>query len=105
MEKLHRQLLAIPARRVAADNGRRLWWMVGAALLFGVAPILALCLLPVGIWPAIGSLVGSVVLAVMCWFIGVVRGIVVAPTLDDDVIEDKTRKRAKEKLKVRIQGR
>lgn len=42
----------------------------------------------------------SSILAVLFWFIGVVRGIVVVPTLDDDAIEDETRKQARKKLKV-----
>lgn len=103
MEKLHSQILALPARRVAADNRRHLWWAIGATLVIVVAPILVLSLLPVALWAAIGSLLVSCLFAFACWFIGVLSGSVVAPTLNDDEIEDKTRTRAKEKLKVSAQ--
>ena len=100
MEKLQCQLLALPARRVAADNKRRFWWAIGATLIIIVGPIAVLCLFPVGGWIALGSFLALCLLAAVCWFVGMLRGIVVVPTLDDDVIESETRKKAKDKLKV-----
>ena len=102
MEKLHNQLLAVPARRVAADTRRHTWWALGAVLVVVVGPILVLSLLPVGAFVAVGAFLGVCGLAAACWFVGVIRGIVVVPSLDDDAIEDKTRKRAKETLKVLV---
>lgn len=102
MEKLHNQLLALPARRVVADNKKHTWWGVGAVLVVVVGPILVLSLLPVGVLVALGAFLAACVLAVVCWFVGMLRGIVVVPTLDDDAIEDKTRNRARETLKVRV---
>ena len=45
MEKLHRQLLALPARRVAADSKKHSWWALGAVLVVVVGPILILSLI------------------------------------------------------------
>lgn len=100
MEKLHVQLLDVPARRVDADSKRRVWWAIGATNIVVFAPILVLCLLSVSTVLAVGSFAACIVLSGLCWFSGVLRGIVVAPTLDDDIIEEETRKRAKQKLKV-----
>lgn len=100
MEKLQCQLLALPARRVAADDKRRFWWAIGATLVVIIGPIAVLCLLPVGSWVAVGSFLALCLLAAVCWFVGILRGIVVFPTLDDEVIESETRKKAKDKLNV-----
>lgn len=100
MEKLHRQLLALPERRALAETKRHGWWALGAVLFAVVGPILVLCLLPVGVLIAVGAFLAVCALAVACGFIGVLRGMVVVPALNDDVIEDKTRKRARETLKV-----
>lgn len=102
MEKLHKQLLALPARRVAADTKKHTWWAFGAALVVVIGPILILSLLPLGTLVAVGAFLGACALAAACWFVGVLRGMVVVPTLDDDAIEEKTRKRARETLKVSI---
>ncbi|CAN0103190.1 unnamed protein product [Ectocarpus sp. 12 AP-2014] len=99
MEKLHNQLMALPARRAAAETKRHAWWACGAVLFAVVGPILILTLVPVGVLIAVGAFLATCVLAAVCWFVGVLRGIVVTPALDDDAIEDKTRKRAKETLK------
>lgn len=101
MGKLHRQILGVPARKVAADDERRLWWMAGLSFAFVVGPILVLCLFSVAVWVAVGSYGACLVSAVVCWFVGVLRGIVLTPMLDDEVIEGLTRKRAKGKLQVR----
>lgn len=100
MDELHSLLAALPARRVAADAKRNAWWAFGAFLVVVVGPILVLSLLPVGIWIDVAAFLGVCALAAVCWFVGVLRGIVVVPTLDDDDIEDKTRKRAQQTLKV-----
>lgn len=100
MDKLHGQLLALPARRVAADNKKHTWWAFGAVLVVVVGPILILCLVSEGALVALGSFLAACVLAVVCWFVGMLRGIVVVPALDDDAIERDTKRRAKEKLKV-----
>lgn len=102
MEKLHSQLLALPARRVAADTKKHTWWAFGAVLVVVVGPILILSLVSVGTLVALGAFLAACVLAVTCWFVGMLRGTVVVPALDDDAIEDKTRKRARETLKVGI---
>ncbi|CAM9367204.1 unnamed protein product [Ectocarpus sp. 4 AP-2014] len=99
VEKLHNQLMALPARRAAAETKRHAWWACGAVLFAVVGPILILTLVPVGVLIAVGAFLATCVLAAVCWFVGVLRGIVVTPALDDDAIEDKTRKRAKETLK------
>ncbi|CBJ48718.1 hypothetical protein Esi_0046_0109 [Ectocarpus siliculosus] len=99
MEKLHNQLMALPARRAAAETKRHAWWACGAVLFAVVGPILILTLVPVGVLIAVGAFLATCVLAAVCWFVGVLSGIVVTPALDDDAIEDKTRKRAKETLK------
>ncbi|CAM9344922.1 unnamed protein product [Ectocarpus fasciculatus] len=99
MEKLHNQLMALPARRAAAETKRHAWWACGAVLFAVIGPILILSLVPVGVLIAVGAFLATCVLAAVCWFVGVLRGIVVTPALDDDAIEDKTRKRAKETLK------
>ncbi|CAB1120370.1 unnamed protein product [Ectocarpus sp. CCAP 1310/34] len=99
MEKLHNQLMALPARRAAAETKRHAWWACSAVLFAVVGPILILTLVPVGVLIAVGAFLATCVLAAVCWFVGVLRGIVVTPALDDDAIEDKTRKRAKETLK------
>lgn len=104
MEKLHSQLLALPARRVAADTKKHTWWALGAVLVVVIGPILILSLLPVGTFIALGAFLAACALAAVCWFVGMLRGIVVVPALDDDAIEDKTRRRAKDKLKVRVAG-
>lgn len=104
MEKLHGQLLALPARRVAADTKKHTWWAFGAVLVIVIGPILILSLLPVGTLVALGAFLAACALAVMCWFVGMLRGIVVVPTLDDDTIEENTRRRAKEQLKVCVAG-
>lgn len=100
MEKLRNQLSALPARRVDADTKRHAWWAFGAVLVVVVGPIVVLCLLPMGVLIDVAVFLGVCALAVVCWFVGMLRGIVVVPTLDDDAIEDKTRKRAQETLKV-----
>lgn len=100
MEKLHNQLMVLPARRAAAETKRHAWWACGAGLFAVVGPILILTLVPIGVLIAVGAFLATCVLAAVCWFVGVLRGIVVTPALDDDAIEDKTRKRAKETLKV-----
>lgn len=100
MEKLQCQLLALPARRADADNKRHFWWAVGATLVAIVGPILLLTLFSVGAWVAFGSFLGLCVLAAVCLFVGMLRGMVAVPVLDDDVIESETRKRAKDKLNV-----
>lgn len=102
MEKLHVQLMAVPARRVAADNRRHFWWAIGGTLVVLVSPLLLLCLLPVGVWPAVGALACALLCAALCGFAGVVRGVVVPPSLDDDAIEEQIRTRAKEKLRVGV---
>ncbi|CAM9366534.1 unnamed protein product, partial [Pylaiella littoralis] len=99
MDELHSLLAALPARRVAADAKRNAWWAFGAFLVVVVGPILVLSLLPMGIWIDVAAFLGVCALAAVCWFVGVLRGIVVVPTLDDDDIEDKTRKRAQQTLK------
>eukprot|EP00903_Cladosiphon_okamuranus_P008013 g7730.t1 len=99
MEKLHSQLLALPARRVAADTKKHTWWAFGAVLVVVVGPILVLSLVSVGTLVALGAFLAACVLAFVCWFVGMLRGTVVAPTLNDDDIEEKTRKRARETLK------
>lgn len=100
MDKMRSLLSALPARRVAADTKRHAWWALGAFLVFVVGPILVLCLLPLGVLIGVAAFLGVCALAVVCWFVGVLRGIVVVPTLDDDAIEAKTRKRAQQTLKV-----
>lgn len=104
MEKLHSQLLALPARRVAADTKKHTWWAFGAVLVLVVGPILILSLVPEGVVVALGAFLAACMLAVVCWFVGMLRGTVVVPALDDDVIEANTRKRAREKLKVGVAG-
>lgn len=103
MEKLQCQLLALPAHRVAADNKRHFWWAIGAILVVIVGPIAVLCLFPLGAWVAVGSFLALCLLAAVCWFVGILRGMLVLPMLDDDVIESETRKKAKDKLKVSAQ--
>lgn len=100
MENLHIQLMAIPARRVAADNRRQMWWGIGGVLALVVSPITLLCMLPVGVWPAIGATAFTLMLAGFLAFIGAVTGVVISPRLDDDAMEKETRKCATQKLKV-----
>lgn len=100
MDKLQLQLMSVPARRVAADSKRRFCWAAGVTLVAIIGPILFLTILPLGIWSAAGSYAACLGLSVICWFVGLVRGTVSTPTLDDDDIEDKTRKRAEKTLKV-----
>lgn len=100
MQKLHLQLLALPERRAIAEFKKHGWWALGAVLFAVIGPILILCLLPVGVLIAMAAFLAVCLLAAACGFIGVLRGMVVLPALDDDVIEDKTRKRARETLKV-----
>lgn len=100
MDKLCNLLSALPARRVAADTKKHAWWAFGGFLVVVVGPIVVLCLLPLGVLINVAAFLGVCALAVMCWFIGVLRGMVVVPTLDDDTIEVKTRKRAQQTLKV-----
>lgn len=102
MDKLQAQLLSIPARRVAANGKRRFWWAVGVTLVAIFGPITFLFILPLGIWPAAGSYAACLGLGVICWFVGLVRGTVSMPTLDDDDLEDETRKRAEKTLKVDV---
>lgn len=103
MEKLHSLLLVLPARRVAADTKKHTWWAFGAVLVVVIGPILILSLVSsVGTLVALGAFLAACVMAVVCWFVGTLRGTVVVPRLDDDAIEEKTRKRARDTLKVSV---
>lgn len=104
MDKLHTQLMAIPARRVTADNRRHTWCGIGGTLALVVCPIVLLCMLPVGVWIAIGLAALTLILAGFSGFIGAVRGVIVPPSLDDDAIEDEIRTRARRKLEVNWTG-
>lgn len=102
MEKLHKQLMAMPARRVAADSKRLCFWAIGGTLAVFVSPLLLLCLLGVEVWAAIAAFSAVLSLAGLAGFFGVVAGIVPRPSLDDDTIEKATQTRARLKLKVRV---
>lgn len=105
MEKLHQQLMAVPARRVAADSKRLCWWALGGTLAVFVSPVLLLCLLDVEFWTAIAAFSAVLTLAGLAGFFGVIAGIVPRPSLDDDAIEEAIRRRARLKLKVRVPQR
>lgn len=105
MEKLHQQLMAVPARRVAADSKRLCWWALGGTLAVFVSPVLLLCLLDVEFSAAIAAFSAVLALAGLAGFFGVIAGIVPRPSLDDDAIEEATRRRARLRLKVRVPQR
>lgn len=100
MEELHKRMLAVPERRVFADQRRRAWW-AGATIVATIGtPVLIVCLLPISLGLALGTATFALCLAAVMASVGIVRGIVVCPTLDDEAIENKTRTRAQETLKV-----
>lgn len=102
MGELHVQLMAMPARRVAADSRRRFWWAISSVFTAVVSPLLLLSLMPAGTWAAAGATSTALLLGLISGFIGVLRGVVIPPSLDDDAIEQETRGRAREKLQVRV---